>query len=398
MMSNYDLQTNINKIYWIKFFAMFIVLMPVIVPFFNSIGLDMHGVYLLQSVFAITMFITEIPSGYLSDMIGRKKTLLLGHFLKGVGFSLFPLATNLEVLIIAEIILGIAVSLNSGTDTALIYDTLEELGSPKAQIKVLGRSLSFLTLGEGLAALFGSLFLLASISLDKLAWISAIMSWAPFCISLFLVEPKRAKMQDKHLKNFQYIYEKLFQQSRLLNLVIINMIFYFSATLTAVWLFQTYWEQLHIPLVYFGFLWALSNFTVALVGRHAHKIEKKLGSTAVMIIVGLLPILGYQGISWTTHWIGVGFCLLFQVCRALGTVVMRDALNKRVTADFRATANSVAQMGVRIFFALLGPLVGYFIDHQGLVITTQYLVYFYILVFMFVLLPLMKLRSEFIKI
>lgn len=377
---------------------MFLVLMPVIVPFFLSIGTDMKGVYLLQAVFAITVFICEIPSGYISDLLGRKNTLVISSILKAIGFSLFPLATSFELLVIAEIILGIAVSLSSGTDTALIYDTMEVVSPKKAQIKVLGKSLYYLTLGEGFASLLGSVLLFISFNMKDLAIISAIISWVPLFISLTLVEPPRTKMTLGHRDNARYILKSLFKQSKLLNLILLNAVMSFTGTLTAVWMFQKYWQDIGVPIAYFGLLWALTNFTVSIVSKEAHKIEKRFGSVAILILIGLLPPLGFIAISFVDHIAGVALCLLFQICRGLGQVIYKDALNKRVTTDFRATANSIMHMGVRILFVGIGPLFGYLIDIYGLAFANLSMGIAYAAVFLLLLLPLIKERSNFIKI
>lgn len=377
---------------------MFNLLMPVIVPFFQSKGTGMSGVYTLQAVFAATVFLLEIPSGYVSDILGRKKSLLVSGALSGIGFSLFPLANDLTVLIIAEIILGVAVSLKSGSDTALIYDTLEAVGSKKAQIKILGRSISYFSLGEALASFMASVLMLISFNMDHLAIISAVTSWFGFFITLSLIEPPRQKMGLKHNENFSYIYQGLFKQTKLLNLIILNSVLSSTGTLIAVWLFQQYWKDIQIPMVYFGFLWALTNLTVSFTSRHAHKIEKFWGSTTVIMILGALPVAGYLGITLIDTYLGVLACLLFKICRGWGQVIFRDALNKRVTGDFRATANSVTQMGVRILFIIMGPLLGYLIDRYGLQEATALMTGFYGLVFIFAILPLLRERGNFIKI
>jgi len=392
------LEKNISKIYLLKFFTMFLVIMPVIVPFFLSLDIDMKGVYLLQSIFAVTVFIFEIPSGYISDLLGRKKTLVVAHGLKALGFTLFPLAESLELLIVAEIILGIAVSLSSGTDTALIYDTLEVTNPKKAQIKILGKSVYYQSMGEGMASLIASVLMLLAFNIHNLATISAFISWIPMLVATTLVEPPRTKMTATHKENIGYIYRSLFKQSRLLNFILINAIFSFTGTLTAVWMFQKYWNELGINITYFGFLWAATNFTVSFVSKSAHKLEKKIGSVAALIIIGLLPIVGYLGISFTNHILGILFCLAFQVCRGLGQVIYNDALNKRVTTDFRATANSIMQMGVRVLFIGIGPLFGSLIDNQGLSYATQSMGIAYSLVFLFFLIPLINERTHFIKI
>lgn len=392
------LENNISKVLTVKFFSGFMILMPVIVPFFQSTGIGMKGVYLLQSVFAITVFISEVPSGYISDLLGRKKTLSVALFLKGVGFSMFPFCDGLNDLIVAEIVLGLGMSLLSGTDTALIYDTLEVTRPGKAHIKILGRTLSMMSLGEALASLIASGLMWWKFGVDGLVVITAFTSWIPFLISLTIVEPPRQKMERSHRENFTYIFKGLFRQSRLLNLIILNAVMSFSGTLIAVWMFQKYWKNLEIPLVYFGLLWAVTNFIVSYCSRKAHKWEKQWGSAATVTLIGLLPVAGYLGISFVDHVLGVGFCFLFQICRGIGQVVLKDGLNKRVTADFRATANSVMAMGVRIFFVGAGPVVGYLVDSKGLSTATLALGIFYALVFVFILLPLLRERHNYMPI
>jgi MFS family permease len=281
----------------------------------------------------------------------------------------------------------------------LIYDTLEIVDPKKSKIKILGKSISYFSLGEGLASLIASVLMIYSFSIKHLAIISAITSWIPLIITFFLVEPPRKKMEKSHKENFKYIYKKLFQQSRLLNLIILNSVFSFAGTLFAVWIFQKYWTNIGIPIFYFGFLWATTNFAVSLSSRYAHKIEKKLGGPLLLVILGLLPIAGYFGISFFDHHI-LGFlvCLFFQVCRGVGQVILRDALNKRVTGDFRATANSVGQMGVRIFFTCLGPFLGIYIDSHGLPKGSLSMGVFYIFVFIFAMIPLIRERKNFISL
>lgn len=392
-----NLEKNIQKVYTLKFFAMFLVLMPVVVPFFQLNDIGMKGVYLLQSVFGITTFICEVPSGYISDMLGRKNTLLASSILRGIGFTMFPLATGLNELIVAEVFLGISLSLSSGTDTSILYDTLESIGKPEKQMDVLGKGVAFLSFGEGLASLGASLLMFLSFGIHDLAVISAAMSWIPLFVILTLQEPPRIKMNGAaHLDNLKYIYKGLFRQSKLLNLIILNAVFSFSGTLFAVWMFQKYWANLGIAIGYFGILWAITNFVVSIASASAEKVEKKIGSYAILILIGLFPIAGFFGIAYTDSVFGFLYCLSFQLCRGFGQIVLKNALNKRVTSDFRATANSIAQMGVRIVFTFIGPVVGYLIDEKSLSYASQMMGFVYIGVFVFIMLPLLKERHNFL--
>ena len=357
----------------------------------------MQEIFWLQSAFAITLLISELPSGYISDLIGRKKALFFAGVLHGVGFTIFPLADGVWLLVLAEIIMGISVRLFSGTDISLIYDSLEALGERKAPIKIVGRRFFYMQFSQTIAGLLGGW--LVYLSLNTVAWIQAALAWWPCLFVFFITEPERKLMdKKKHKENFLYIYRSLFNHSRLLNYILLNSVVYSVATLVAVWTYQKYWLELNIPLYYFGYLWAGLSLIVAIVGRYAHKLEKKWGSTNVLILMGVLPIIGYFGMAHFVSFIGVLFAICFQVSRPINAIILSDGLNKRVTGDMRATANSVAGLGSRTLFIVLGPLAGYGIDRYGMSTTFYAFAIFYSLAFVLILLPLLRQRDSFIKI
>ena len=86
----------------------------------------------LQAVFALVILCGEVPSGLLSDLWGRKKTLLLGATLKAVSFSLLPLWSSYEGFLFYHLTMGIALSMISGGDVALLYDSYLASGGEKA--------------------------------------------------------------------------------------------------------------------------------------------------------------------------------------------------------------------------------------------------------------------------
>ena len=76
-MNKRALEQNINKIFWLNASFCFFILMPIIVPFFQSRGLNMAQIYQLQAIFAFFVLVCEVPSGYFSDLFGRKISLIL---------------------------------------------------------------------------------------------------------------------------------------------------------------------------------------------------------------------------------------------------------------------------------------------------------------------------------
>jgi len=57
---------------------MAMVILAVIVPFFKSRGLGMEDVFFVQAFFSLMLVILEVPSGYFSDLLGRRRTLIIG--------------------------------------------------------------------------------------------------------------------------------------------------------------------------------------------------------------------------------------------------------------------------------------------------------------------------------
>jgi MFS family permease len=97
---------------------MFLVVIPVIVPFYRASGLDMREVYLLQSVFAVGTLLLEVPTGYAADLLGRKKTLVAGSLFYGVSFTWLAVASGFRGFVLFELLAAVGVALFSGTDAA----------------------------------------------------------------------------------------------------------------------------------------------------------------------------------------------------------------------------------------------------------------------------------------
>ncbi len=130
---NRSLKNNIPTIYLMGFFQNFLVVLPVFVPLLQGYGLSMAEVLQTQALFALTIAMLEVPSGYCADLWGRRPVLILGTALNAIGFLSLLWADSFLDFVVYEIILGIGFSLVSGTDLALLYDTevyLQAQGQP----------------------------------------------------------------------------------------------------------------------------------------------------------------------------------------------------------------------------------------------------------------------------
>ena len=76
------MKKNIALLYGFSFFDQFMIVIALWVPYLTTQGISMRQFMELQAVFALVILAGEVPSGLLSDLWGRKKTLLLGSTLK----------------------------------------------------------------------------------------------------------------------------------------------------------------------------------------------------------------------------------------------------------------------------------------------------------------------------
>jgi len=100
------LQRNIRIIHALAFFHMFMLIVPVIVPFFESKGLSLSEIFYLQAVYAGFIVVLEAPSGMLADRFGRRTVLLIGSIAHGLGYGWLVFADSFAQLLVFECLLG----------------------------------------------------------------------------------------------------------------------------------------------------------------------------------------------------------------------------------------------------------------------------------------------------
>lgn len=383
-----SLRRNLNATLVVGFFQVFLVIMPVAVPFFQSKGLSMQEVFSLQALFALMVLVTEVPSGYVADLFGRRQTLLIGAAFCGLGHSLLLLADGFWGLAMFEAALAIGHSLVSGADIALLYDTELALGrGEEEQRQVVGKLYSVRTVSEGVAGLACSVLLLWS--MDLAVAVQAVLGWLPLLVTFALVEPPGVRLSDLgHRANMARICRYLMTHSRVLRLAFLALCVWSLTTFYAVWLLQKIWQEQGLGLTHFGYLWAALSLVAAVAGRWAHKAEAAMGSTGLLLFIGLAPAVGYLGLDSFGIVGGFVASTTFWMSRGLGLVVLRDALNRRIPSEFRATANSLASFGFRGAFVITGPFVGYVFDLWGMSVTLVLLAAVTVVIFFGLIVPL----------
>lgn len=394
------IRRNIPKVYALNFFMMFLVTIPIIVPYWKQFGLNIKDVYQLQAIFGLMMILLDVPAGYVSDMFGRKKCLIIVGMFNALTFFILANGSEFWHFVLFEISAAIAVALFSGCDIALLYDSLDALEIEDPRMKViksksfLGNRIFYSQVGESIAAFLGGA--LAVYSLHLPALVNAYTAWIPLLIALTITEPPRQVFESKkHLENFKIIFNNLFRHSRLLTMLVIFNVIYGFSTFAAVWAYQSYWADIKVPIAWYGALWAFFNLSVAVIARISHRVEARLSSVFVVLMIATSPIIAYLGLGFSYSYAGLFFLVFFAVARALNGVVLQDGINSRVPATMRATTNSICSLGMRAIFFFFGPWFGHLLDTKGVHFSFKMMGFLYVGIFFIVALPLLALRKQF---
>lgn len=384
------MKRNIRIVYALAFFHTFMLIAPVLVPFFESKGLSLSEIFYLQAIFATVIVLLEAPSGYLADKMGRRAVLVIGSVAHGAGYLFLVFADGFWQLAIFEIILGIAMSMMSGADLALLYDTERAISEAEDEHShSIARLASTKAFANGAGALLGGA--MALWSFDAIVLAQAAVSWVCLALAMLLVEPpiEQTAIPVTTL-DFKAIYKHLIKGDKVLRQVFVAIPFYNLCTFQVGWLVQPYWQEHGLTMFMFGILWCAQSVTVGIASHCGHAIEKYKGAVFALLLIGILPIFGHFGMAWFDGWYGIGICFILFFCRGLYQVVLVNALNRRVPGQVRATVNSLTSLTFRFGFIFSGPVVGHIAETSGLSTALNLLGVASIMMFLFIMLPLIR--------
>ncbi len=348
----------------IKIAHWFMLVMPIAVLFYQANHLSMHEIFIIQGLYSVSIVVFEIPSGYFADVIGRKKTILLGTLLGVIGFSIYSVSFGFWGFLLAEATLGVGQSMISGADSALLYDSLTDDNNEGSYLKLEGRMISIGNFAEAVAGIIGGLLAVYSLRYPYYGQIFVSLVAVP--ASIMLIEPHCSKTRiDLGWKQIVDVLRYSFHTDTL-RWNILYSSFVGVTTLTMAWFVQPWFIREKVPTEYYGFLWTALNLIVGLAAMLAYKFEKKWGEKSVHSMFNFAIIIGFIGAAWTHFTIGIIFITVFYFARGIATPILKNNINKLTPSNIRATVLSIRNFFIRILFAIIGPLLGYATDNLSL--------------------------------
>ncbi|MFD7153107.1 MFS transporter [Kribbella sp. NPDC059898] len=120
----------------------FIPLYPLYQLLFKDHGLSPAQISLLFVIWSATGFVLEIPSGAWADSYSRRKLLILGALISGLGYAVWITLPSFAGFAAGFVLWGASSALISGTYEAFVYDELTARGRAEFYPTLLGRARS----------------------------------------------------------------------------------------------------------------------------------------------------------------------------------------------------------------------------------------------------------------
>jgi len=124
--------------------------------FLHSRGLNQFQINSVLATYFVVLFLTDVPTGAFADLLGRRRSYVLGAGLRVAAFMLYFLAHHYYVFLIAEAVDGIGTTFGNGAIDAWGVDALDDAGYDGLKDRLFSRISQLTTVGFMGSAMIGA--------------------------------------------------------------------------------------------------------------------------------------------------------------------------------------------------------------------------------------------------
>lgn len=355
------------KVYYLMYFLEGLLFTIPVWYAYQEKYLSIEQLGIVYAFFSFLTFILEMPTGAIADLFGRKSSMFIGWILSGIGVIILGLSTEFMQFVLGFGLYGFGISLVSGANYALLYDSLKELGREDQFTKQVADNGSFTRLSMMIGSFTGGILFAISPGLPFILQGIAFLVLA--IVILFLQEPMidSEKFTFKNYINQTKLgFQQLFKtkQTTILS-------FYYFLTAGISWTVLTYFR---LPYVYsYGFtevqvslIIGIGYIITSLLLMYASR-KKQIFNKKIIFFLNTFLILF---ILLPSHIFPVFFVpvilVLIQIVGSGRFTFLDSYTNEGFESKYRATAVSSLNMLVNIIYFLLVLISGPIISSIGI--------------------------------
>jgi len=354
---------NINLLRWYNFFYDFRPYGAIAILYFAQVSGSFALGLAIFSIASVAAAVFEVPTGVISDRVGRRKTVIFGSVASVAALCLYAFGGNFVLLALGAVFNGLARAFLSGNNDALLYDTLKQEGRTDQFAEKLGKTNSMFEVGLGISALLASA--LALISLQAVMVASILPQVICALIALRFVEPKihTDEIQENIYGHLKEAMRAFIRNAKLRKLSLAYSLDY--ALEETQYNFKPAFAATLLPTWTLGLVRSLDNLFGFLGYHFAGKITNKFGALKTLFgqqVIGRLNIFVAAGLPTVVSPFLLNINAFFF---GVGETANRSLMHAEFTDKQRATMGSFNSLLGSLLFAIVAFLSGIVADAYG---------------------------------
>lgn len=368
-----DIQTRIKRNIPFDYVSTFITNLnmqsSIWVLYLAYCGMSLAQIGLLEGIYHATSILCEVPSGAVADLLGRKRSMILSRICIAISCVIMLFSKNFWLFAASFIIQALGNNFNSGSEEALVYDSMKYIGQEERYMGVNGRINVLIEISQGIATVAGGI--LAEYSYFWCYAACVIIAVLALISVLPMAEVPTEREQKEHptigkmiAKHFKKSFSILKEEQRILKVIVYYSVVFAAETLLFFYSQQYYsdlgYNKIQISMILL-FVSLCSCAGALLSDRIFEKLGRKISFIGAIVIAVAFFCYGPQNLILSVT--------AFSIAGFFNSVlypVQSYSLNRLIPSEQRATLISVSSMMFSIAMILLFPIAGAFADRFGL--------------------------------
>ena len=351
------MENNVRLYPTFQFFASFFAWLPIFFLYFNQY-LSLSEVIQLGSVYYFFVCLWEVPSGYFSDRIGRRPTLIIAGFALMLAYIAFLASDDFAGFIVGQILIALGMAMMSGTDSAFLYDSL--LGCDRADEyeKWEAKSQKMSSGSAAIAAILGGL--LGLVELEYAYYLSLASAFIMVVIAWRFVEPVNETRQttESPLKTLGQCIRHL--KHPVLGWVFAVMALMYCLEHIAYEFYQPYikllnlrWLQQDSSTLVSGMVLSVSMIGGAVGAAYSVRLNQYFGVVRLLFIAFAIQLAIIAGLSQLL-WPGILFIVMLRnFPMSMIHAPVNSVIAPLIGSHLRATYLSIQSLAARLLFSIV---------------------------------------------
>ena len=324
---------------------------PIAVEYMLFRGLTFSQLGTTGAVFMAGWALGEVPTGYVSDRIGRRNSLVVSSVLTVAAILTLGFGRTFFAFVVAFVLWSIGVTFRSGAGDAWLYEALDERFDTADYTQIKGRGWAARLVVTALASVLGG-------------WLAAMNWFYPFAanavlvgvsIPVILTLPPAGRFatgeaETPSVRVVLLVIREQFTVSPLRGFII-YMALFFALVEVVMEYVQPVSTSLGVPVAALGWLYAGFSLIAAGGGYVAPNVRTRIGERR-WFVVGPLAVAVLLVAVATVPMLALPIFFILRGVRSITTTLRSQFLNDHIGSVGRATVLSAASM----VFALVAAI------------------------------------------